>query len=298
MATDTGHAGARPTVRVRIVGGLGNQMFGAAAGLGMAKRLNANLELGIDKILRMKMRDFGLASFNLKATLIEGSSWEFSRRVAPYYLLRNMLSSGQPTTIWRQRGHHFDPEFLTLKGNVFLRGFFQSPLYFDNVVPEVRAAFNLAPLLSETGRTYAAAAAGEDTIALHIRRGDYVSVASNAEVFATLGADYYRNAIGLLSRVVAKPRVFVVTDDVAAARSLLDGVPNLTFAEGGTPFDDMHLISACRHHIIANSSFSWWGAFLDARPGGLTIAPRHWFNRPAALRLYTGDTYPEGWLIM
>ncbi len=299
MPTFAAANSTRPTVRVRVIGGLGNQMFCAAAGMALAHRLDADLEFGIDKILRMKQREFGLAAFNLKAKLIEGESWKFSRRAAPLHHLRALYAggAGHPTTIWRQRGHHFDPEFLTLKGNVFLRGFFQSPRYFDNVAPHVRAAFDLKPLLSAAGRKRAAGAAGEDSIALHIRRGDYVSVASNADIFTTLGADYYRTALQLLGRIVPHPRVFVVTDDVAAARVLLDGVPNLTFAEGGTAFDDMHLISCCRHHVIANSSFSWWGAFLDARPDGLTVAPRHWFKRPAALRLYTDDTYPDGWLI-
>lgn len=291
---------ARPTVRVRVVGGLGNQMFCVAAGMALAHRLGANLELGIDKILRLKQRDYGLGAFNLKAKLIEGDGWQFSRRAAPLHFLRGLVSraGGPPATIWRQRGHHFDPEFLALTGNVFLRGFFQSPRYFEDIVPEVRAAFDLKPLLSEAGRKLATAAAGEHSIALHIRRGDYLSVASNADIFTTLGADYYRNALGLLGRIVPSPRIFVVTDDQPAARELLQGVPAITFAEGTTAFDDMHLISACRHHIIANSSFSWWGAFLDARRDGLTIAPRHWFKRPAALRMHTDDTYPQGWLIL
>ena len=297
LTADT--ASTRAIVRVRVIGGLGNQMFCAAAGMALAHRLDADLEFGIDKILRMKQREFGLAAFHLKAKLIEGDSWRFSRRAIPLYQLRALLGggAGHSTTIWRQRGHHFDPEFLNLKGDVFLRGFFQSPRYFDNVIPQVRAAFDLRPLLSNTGRKLAKDAAGDESIALHIRRGDYVSVASNADIFTTLGADYYRHALQLLGRIVHSPRVFVVTDDVAAARVLLEGVPGLIFAEGGTAFDDMHLISSCRHHIIANSSFSWWGAFLDPRPDGLTIAPRHWFKRPAALRMYTDDTYPDGWLI-
>ncbi len=299
MPPTTNATGARPTVRVRVVGGLGNQMFCAAAGMALARRLDADLELGIDKILRMKQREFGLASFNLKARLIKGDSWQFSRRAGPLHHLRSLLGrgNGHPTTIWRQRGHHFDPAFLDLKGNVFLRGFFQSQRYFAEVEPEVRAAFDLKPLLSETGRAMAARAAGEDSIALHIRRGDYVSVASNADIFTTLGADYYQTALGLLRRIVPEPRIFVVTDDVPAARVLLKDTPGLNFAEGTTAYDDMHLISACRHHIIANSSFSWWGAFLDARPDGLTVAPRHWFKKPAALRMFTDDTYPDGWIV-
>jgi hypothetical protein len=290
----------RPIVRVRVVGGLGNQMFCAAAGMALADRLCADLEFGIDKILRMKQREFGLAPFKLPARLVEGEGWKYSRKLAPLYWLQGLRPGPgeNRTTIWRQQGHHFDPSFLALQGNVQLRGFFQSPRYFDNIVPKVRAAFDLKPHLSEAGRKLAADAAGDDSIAIHIRRGDYVSVAANADIFTTLGADYYGTALGLLNRIVARPRVFVVTDDPPAARALLKDIPGLIFAQGTTQFDDMHLISACRHHIIANSSFSWWGAFLDPRPDGLTIAPRHWFKRPAALRLYTDDAYPDGWLIV
>lgn len=270
-------------------------MFCAAAGMALARRLGAELEFGLDKINRQSLRSYELGVFGLKARLIESEGWKFSRQWAPYHRLRGLF--GPKTTIWRQPGHQFDPAFLALAGNVLLRGFFQSPKYFDAIAPEVRAAFDLKPHLSKQGRQLAAAAAGNDSVAVHIRRGDYVSEAANAETFATLGTDHYNRALSLIARSVPRARVFVVTDDIPAARTTLQEWPNATFAEGTTHFDDMHLISACRHHIIANSTFSWWGAYLDPRPDGMTIAPKQWFAGDKALNTCMDDLFPAAWTL-
>jgi Glycosyl transferase family 11 len=283
----------KPTVRVRVVGGLGNQMFCAAAGMALARRLGAELEFGLDKINRLKHRNYELGVFGLKARIVEGESWKFSRSWAPYHRLMGLF--GPETTIWRQQGHHFDPAFLELGGNVMLRGFFQSAKYFDAISDEVRSSFDLVPHLTERGRELAKASAGEATVALHIRRGDYVSVASNAEIFATLGADYYRRALEIVARDIARPRLIVVSDDIAAARQLLADHPDATYAEETSLIDDMHLIGACRHRIIANSSFSWWGAYLGPRQSGVTVAPRQWFAGEMAQRTRMDDMFPGTW---
>jgi hypothetical protein len=128
---------------------------------------------------------------------------------------------------------------------------------------------------------------------VHVRRGDYVQHTAR---FALLQKDYYDRALRLVNRAVDKPRLFVVSDDPAAARDMLAGHPDASFATGGNAFDDMHLIASCHHHIIANSSFSWWGAYLSPWRDGLTIAPRAWFSRAVALQTYVDDTYAEGWI--
>jgi hypothetical protein len=289
----------RPTVRVRIVGGLGNQMFGAAAAMAVASRLNARLLFVLDKFKAHhdNPRNYELGGFDLGAEIVAGKDWRFSRGAAAYRLLRNAtaMPGALAPSLWQQQGLHYNESIESVRGDVFLKGYMQSWRYFDAICGEVRRRFDLKPLLSPAGRALAAAAEGETSVALHIRHGDYVKY---PDIHPILPADHYRRALDLIGRTVANPRLFVITDDLAAARSMLAGWPGATFAQGTQHFDDMHLMSACRHHIIANSSFSWWGAHLDARPGGLTIAPRLWFTRAVATKTYLGDLYPPGWVVM
>jgi hypothetical protein len=272
-----------PTVRVRIVGGLGNQMFGAAAGMALAKRLGANLELEHYRFRASSARTlpYELAPFNLPAKLCDSTA---------------QYRWWQRPAVWRQPGHHFDPEFERLSGSVYLKGYFQSWRYFENIAGEVRRMFDLKPLISAAGRAQAAAAesVGERSVAVHLRRGDYTQ---HPERFALLQKDYYDRAIRLINRAVERPKLFVVSDDLAAAQVMFANQPDTTFAAGGTAFDDMHLIASCHHHIIANSSFSWWGAWLSPWADGLTIAPREWFSREVSLQNYVDDTYPRGWVL-
>jgi hypothetical protein len=289
-----------PSVRVRIVGGLGNQMFGAAAGMALAKRLGAQLEFELYQFRASSGRTlpYELAPFNLSALLCDSTDWRNRPEAAPYRWWQRVTArpGAAVPVVWRQPGHHFDPEFERLSGKVYLKGYFQSWRYFENVAGEVRQAFDLKPTASAAGRAHAAAAesAGERGVAVHLRRGDYTQ---HPERFALLQKDYYARAIRLMSRAVERPKFFVVSDDLDAARDMFADQSDITFAAGGTAFDDMHLIASCHHHIIANSSFSWWGAWLSPWQDGLTIAPRAWFSREVSLQTYVDDTYPPGWLL-
>jgi hypothetical protein len=290
---------AAPTVRVRIVGGLGNQMFGAAAGMALAKRLGANLEFELYQFRASSARTlpYELAAFNLPAKLCQSADWRLKPEAALYRWWKKLTSGGANVpVVWRQPGHHFDPEFERLSGSVYLKGYFQSPRYFQSIAGEVRRAFDLQAVISEAGRVQAAAAesAGERGVAVHLRRGDYTQ---HTDRFALLQRDYYDRAIRLINRAVERPKFFVVSDDAAAAQAMFADQPDTVIAQGGSAFDDMHLIASCQHHIIANSSFSWWGAWLSPRQDGLTVAPRAWFSREVSLHTYVDDTYPEGWIL-
>jgi Glycosyl transferase family 11 len=289
-----------PTVRVRIVGGLGNQMFAAAAGMALAQRLGAQLQFEPYRFRESSAQTlpYELAPFNLPATLCERTDWRFKPEAAWYRWWKRIRagSSGDYPCLWRQPGHHFDPEFERLSGSVYLKGYFQSWRYFENIAGDVRKAFDLKPVISAAGRAQAAAAesAGERSVAVHLRRGDYTQ---HTQRFALLQKDYYERALRLVSRAVQRPNFYVVSDDLAAARSMFAERPDTTFVSGGTAFDDMHLIASCHHHIIANSSFSWWGAFLSPWADGLTVAPRTWFASEVALHTHMDDTYPIGWVL-
>lgn len=286
----------RPNVRVELNGGLGNQMFQAAAGLTLAHRIGAGLDFDISPLKRVP-RTFDLTPFAIPATLYDKNSADRSPLARIFKSKHAAAPADWKGAVWTEKAFHYDPDFEKLSTSAYLIGYFQSPRYFESSADLVRKVFELQPHLSDAGKTYAQATRGEDTVAVHIRRGDYVSNPKATAIHGILDADYYDRALRIITRTVKKPRLIVVSDEPDTARQLLQGWADAEFVSGTTMFDDMYLIGACRHHVIANSSFSWWGAWLDARPDGLTIAPRAWFARPRLLTTYVNDLFPQGWFL-
>lgn len=272
-------------------------MFGAAAAIALAKRLNANVEFDIHALQNATWK-YELDHFQIPATIrpITSSGQPFWSK-----LIKTRRGPPAPADwhggLWRESSFHYDQSFETLATSTYLRGYFQSEKYFEAAADTVRAAFDLNPLLSEAGRSWVDKTSGADTVAVHIRRGDYVSNPKATAVHGVMQADYYARALAMIQRAVPNPRLFVVSDEPETARQLLNDWGAAQFVTGTTMFDDMRLISACRHRIIANSSFSWWGAWLDPRADGITIAPRAWFARNKMLTSYVGDLYPVGWFL-
>ncbi|HEY3415711.1 MAG TPA: alpha-1,2-fucosyltransferase, partial [Armatimonadota bacterium] len=140
------------------------------------------------------------------------------------------------------------------------------------------------------------AVTGCASVALHIRRGDYVSVKKNLRFNGVCSVEYYQAALDLLLKKVEHPHAFIFSDDIPWARENLHLNIPTTFVDHNDArrdYEDLRLLSHCRHHIIANSTFSWWGAWLAAWPGQVVIAPRRWFRSKA---YNTKDIVPEHWL--
>lgn len=290
------------TVTIRLQGGLGNQMFGAAAALALARRLDARLVFDLGSFPSDPKRGYELAPFGIEAGLIEAGTPRTGG-----VLQRLMPGRAGVVRHWRERHFHYDESFEDLTGSVHLSGYLQSPRYFRDAAAHVRHAFDLAPLVTPAGREIAgqARAAGERAIAVHIRRGDYLSDPKAAAVHNSVDSGYYARALGLLTRMVPDAAIFVVSDEPAAVPEVLGERARDAFVcAGNSAFDDMYLISACRHRIIANSSFSWWGAWLASHEAGndpsagVTIAPRNWFTREKLLTTATCDLLPAHWVLM
>ena len=134
------------------------------------------------------------------------------------------------------------------------------------------------------------------SVSVHVRRGDYVSDSAANKVHGTCTPDYYQRAIAMVDSRTSDAHFFVFSDDIAWVRSAIDFGSRATFVShntGSDSFRDMQLMAACRQHIVANSSFSWWGAWLDPRPDKVVMAPRTWF---ASEKLDTRDLVPADWI--
>lgn len=287
-----------PVIRVGLLGGLGNQLFQASTGLALARRLGARLEFDISRYREGTARRYELGPFTHGATPIRANPSALGKLLskAGKKLMpgRFQRPAGWRGAIFRERGFAYDSAIETIAGSCFLSGYFQSEKYFRPFAPDIRAAFDLekaaTPRALDFRRSMPAG-----SLAVHVRIGDYASQAF-AKVHAVLTPDYYRAAVEALCTREKIARIYLFTDTPEIAPALVPPGSAFELVTGFGAHDDMYLMSRARHHVIANSTFSWWGAWLCPEAGGTTIAPAQWFTPEEMRRTDTRDLYPEGWV--
>ncbi len=277
---------------VALDGGVGNQLFQYAAARALALRLG--VPVGLDtRWYAGRGRRYALDRFKISTEPVDPAMLPFRDGK----ILGRLLSGrGGRLQVYREKGLAFDPAVPALGDGTYLRGVFQSERYFADEQSAIRRdlAFIDPPdaenraVLTEIGKA-------QRSVSLHVRRGDYVANPKIASVHGTVSLDYYARALALVAaRIEADPLVFVFSDDPAwAADNLQLGVPTRILGHNGDAraIEDLRLMAACRHHILANSSFSWWGAWLDPSPDKIVVAPEPWF------RTLDGSTIvPDRWI--
>jgi hypothetical protein len=199
---------------------------------------------------------------------------------------------------------HYDDAFEAIaEAPIMLEGYFQSERYFHAVADRLRGEFTLVEPLGATAKAYSRqiVGAGDFGVSLHVRRGDYVTSATVSAVHTALGLNYYERALSLLRRLLGgEPRVFLFSDEPDFVEEVFAQICDKIVVRSDPlrPWEDMFLMSMCRHHVIANSSFSWWGAWLDPRIDKTVIAPAAWFSREKLSTTNVLDVYPESWILL
>lgn len=181
--------------------------------------------------------------------------------------------------------------FDSIGGRCYLLGYWQSEQYFSRFAASIRSDFTFRQPLSGRNAVLAERISACSAVSLHVRRGDYVSDPKNLGKHGVCSLDYYRDAIRAISRQVKDPAFFVFSDDMDWVRNNLDIGAACHFVDHNTgpeSFNDMRLMSLCRHHVMANSSFSWWGAWLSPFEDKQVIAPKRWF-------VSRDDNPADGW---
>ena len=287
----------------KIIGGLGNQMFQYATGRAVSSRLSTPLHLDVSGFTGYKLHqgfeltrvfacDPELATAAEVRNLLGWRASAFAQRILPHIDAR-----------WIRRGnlviephHHYWPEINTIRDNVYLSGYWQSERYFRDISETIRADFTFRQPLSEFNAELADEILHRNAVSVHVRRGDYVTDPKTNAVLGVCSLDYYRAAISHMSEHLESPEFFVFSDDISWVKENLQfGFP-YTFVDhnrGQESYNDMRLMSLCSHHIIANSSFSWWGAWLNPRVEKIVIAPKKWFSDTNRARR---DLIPSDWL--
>lgn len=280
----------------RIVGGLGNQMFQYAAGRALATRLGVELKIDRRAFSNYQTHSFGLQHF--KAKLVDALPNELPKMASESTFSRFFRNfSRAPISVFTETAFTFNPKVLTLEANTYLDGYWQSENYFQDFSDFIRADFQFEKQPSNENKIWLLKISNVNSVSLHIRRGDYVSNASANSVHGTCDLDYYYRAVKTLAENIGNDlEIFVFSDDpdwVTANLSLSFPMHIVRHNNAETNYEDLRLMTACRHHIIANSSFSWWGAWLDPRPDSLIIAPKQWFR---TAKLDPRDLIPDRWV--
>jgi Glycosyl transferase family 11 len=278
-------------ITVVLSDGLGNQMFQYALGLQLAHQHHVPLQLNTTKLVGHELRQFQLDRLSITAAIDSSTPPNTVTLPAP-------SADGGVVAMARvaEQSHAFDPQVLDSGPHTSVEGFWQSESYFADIADTVRREFQLVEPLAPSRRQVAARIADGRAVSVHVRRGDYVEDPLTHAAHGTPSVAWYRAAVVQIQQRVPDASLFVFSDDVAWCREHLDLGGPLEFVDrqsDGHDWEDLHLMASCDHHIIANSTFSWWGAWLNPSPNKIVIAPARWFASP----LRDGrDVIPPSWL--
>jgi hypothetical protein len=273
----------------RLAGGLGNQLFQYAAGHALARRLGVPLQLDRSALeVRSGFPNETPRSYALDAFELEVASADRSTIDALSPQRHGLISSvltrigfGTRPHVLAEQGKDFDPRSLKVKAPVLLIGHWQNERYFASVAQELRDRL-LVPRHAPSERNRALAAQCKETItaSIHVRRGDYVHNSKATAYHGVLPTEYFQAAANELIQDHGVQHFMLFSDDPEWVKDNLQLPCPSTMVDHNTGDEshwDLWLMKQCAHNIIANSSFSWWGAWLGDPQGRTVIAPRNWF---------------------
>lgn len=292
---------------IKLQGGLGNQMFQYTMASVLAKKNNTSVLIDTSSFNLTEKRN-GYTPRNFELAIFNNSYIKASEHVIlSFYHLSNI------NKIRRKLGLHYpkiyvEPSFdfqtavLSIKSPVYLIGYFQSYKYFVGFEGFVRQLFSFpVDALDEINKELLIKIKNSNSIAIHIRRGDYVNDKMTAEYHGSCSLDYYLEGIKLLASKKEDFTLVFFSDDSDWVKEQFDDLPYskiiIDHNKAENSWKDMLLMSSCHHNIIANSSFSWWAAWLNENSEKIVIAPKHWFAEKE-LEKSTKDLIPSEWICL
>ena len=283
----------------KIHGGLGNQLFQYAFGRNLAVKNNCELKLDLSFFDNQSLRKYALTHFSIVENIASaGECHELMQKrfsVADRFTRRFFKSRA---SVAEEKKLVFDPQFLKTGDNTYLNGYWQSEKYFSGISKQIKQELEIKTAPSAANSHMRTAIESGNAVSLHIRRGDFELDATVNKVHGTCSPDYYSQAAGLMAKTLADPVFYVFSDDMPWAREHLQLTYTTRFVDinnEDAAFEDLRLMHCCRHHILANSTFSWWGAWLNPKTDKIVIAPKTWFNDPG-LNLQSASIIPETWI--
>jgi hypothetical protein len=282
------------------MGGLGNQMFQYALGRHLSILNNKKLKFDISWYENEKIRRFSLEKFNIKIEIasveelnsVNFPTQKFIKRINNFTSLKSKKIIGYYS---EKEKFVFDPEILTFSKNIYLEGSWQNEKYFIAIRDVLIRDFTLKnPLIYEVAEKI------EEnkgcSVSIHFRRGDYFKNPQTNSIHGVCSLDFYKNAIRKICTRIYNPNFFIFSDDMEWVKENLHINNKHYFVDSDTllsDVDELFLMSRCSNHIIANSTFSWWGAWLSQNPDKIVIAPQRWMRDT---RYDYSDVLPNKWI--
>lgn len=295
---------ANGMIVTRIHGGLGNQLFEYAAGYALARRLGVPHKVDLGTFAHERERDFGLSSLQIPFEVASaGEIAALAPQWGPWWKNKFILWSHRLTPFTQRRWvkeetFDYDSRLHDVRPPAYLDGWWQSEKYFADVAGDIRALFGPKRAPTPRAEEWANVLRGQATVALHVRRGDYVANDDASQFHGTCSTGYYEEAIARMRDRVPEATFCVFSDDPDWARANLKFPPKTEFLSAKGPLsvaEDFFLLCNCRHFVIANSTFSWWPAWIADSPGQQVIAPRRWF---LGFDVNPADRFPPDWELL
>lgn len=296
---------------VKIQGGLGNQLFQYASARRISIMYNTQLKLDLKTILKANYPfKYRLNMFNIVEEEAEENEIENFKNVRTNPYLVSILRRASINCKYHKKTHIIenttvlpDPKVLNSQKDVYLEGWLASESYFKDIRQVLLKEFTLKNESDDYNKVFLKKIQECESVSIHIRRGDYTQNA----YFGILDLSYYYESINYIKERVSDPVFYIFSNDIEWAKQnlKLDGnfvfmdknsqSESISFTQGD--YEDINLMRNCKHHIIANSTFSWWGAWLAINPDKFVIAPLKWYQDNTAQKLYeNSDFVPEEWI--
>ena len=268
---------------INLMGGLGNQMFQYAAAKALALEKKHKLYLNTKGFQTYLLHKYGLYHFSMQQNNYK----------EPSRIQRKFIEIFRNKIVHIEKEFNYNPLIQNLKRNpIFLEGYFQSEKYFIKYEKQIRADFEIISPLKQKTQDTIDLMKTVNSVAIHIRRGDYLL----HDIHNTNKTKYYKDSMMTIEDSVNNPVYFLFSDDMNWVKSNFKSNSEthfVDFNDAETNYEDLKLMSSCKHNIIANSSFSWWAAWLNPNPNKIVIAPQKWFNDE---KINYQDVIPENWI--
>jgi hypothetical protein len=288
---------------VKLIGGLGNQMFQYATARRLAEKHSTILKLDVTGFEQYKLHRYSLHCFQSWEYLATNSEIEdiiYQQRLLNK-LKRKILSKlklqvPQSSSLIIENQFNFDPQILEAPNNILLDGYWQTEKYFVDIKDILQREFVVKYQQDPQSAKFADHIQNTESVSLHVRRTDYVQNPLTNQIHGTCDQNYYDRAVSYIGDRISNPYLFIFSDEPQWAKDNLKyDFPTTVIDcnDASRNYEDLRLMSSCKHNIIANSSFSWWAAWLNPNSIKLVISPHQWFKDKTR---NTQDIVPDQWI--
>lgn len=284
-------------VIVQLKGGLGNQMFQYAAARRLAAEHGIELKLDLSfleaETVQHTKRDFELYKLNINAGIATCKEIQAIKKKR----WKNLFC---PALIKDKGVADFSKKVTRCSDHVYLDGYWQSEKYFKSISPVIRNEFTFKqPLAKDYFLNIKHQIENSDSISLHFRRGDYVDNPKTNKYHGVSSLNYYQKAVERITKKINNPTLFIFSDDIQWVMAHFKSEHPIVFIKQSDEglHSDFRLMSICKHNIIANSSYSWWAAWLNENENKTVIAPKKWYEHQPS-QDHVSDLLPREWITL